>query len=401
MQKKIGILYIETGQLGGGSFESLLQIVSNLDRLRFSPVVVFFTENRIRQSLTDLEIPHYLLYDTLLTKDPNKYLLTILGRITSFIFTFLPRLSVLCEKIVHYRTLRNLDLIVKKHDIQILHLNNQITRHFFGTITARRNKIPCISHLRSPNVGRFNSVKADYANKTVYQYLAILGDTVDVWKEKGVDPSKMIVMYNCITPFTAEKLDLHEKYKISKSKNYIIGCIGRIIPERGYDFMIKSFALISKVLPNAILLIIGYGEKEDRDELIKLAKSLGIEESVLFFGFEKQAKEVVASLDVLVVSYTICPLGRILLESWQLKTPVIATDIYPIRKVIQDGVDALLVEYGNTKQMQEVVYRLATEDGLRDTLTDNAYIKCNANFTMARYIENLQNLYDEALKSHT
>ena len=41
MKSKTSVLFIETGMTGGGSFESLYQLISNLDKDKFHPTVMY------------------------------------------------------------------------------------------------------------------------------------------------------------------------------------------------------------------------------------------------------------------------------------------------------------------------------------------------------------------------
>lgn len=59
---------------------------------------------------------------------------------------------------------------------------------------------------------------------------------------------------------------------------------GRLAPEKNLEFLIRSFAGVSQVIPNVYLLIVGGGQKQFEEELKALPPRLGISDRVQFVG---------------------------------------------------------------------------------------------------------------------
>ena len=59
---------------------------------------------------------------------------------------------------------------------------------------------------------------------------------------------------------------------------------GRIAPEKNLEFLIRSFAGVSQVIPNVYLLILGGGQKQFEDEIKPLPSRLEISHRVRFEG---------------------------------------------------------------------------------------------------------------------
>ena len=68
--------------------------------------------------------------------------------------------------------------------------------------------------------------------------------------------------------------------------------VGRLIPEKGVDFLLRSLALLRREFPDFMALIIGNGP--ERRKLENLARNLGIEDNVVFTGFLESYGDVIA-----------------------------------------------------------------------------------------------------------
>jgi len=395
----MNILYLETGLYGGGSFESLYQQVKVLDKKKFSPVVVYLNPNRFTERLEALNITYYILQDTLYSSKSNIFLKKICSKIRALTKRVAPRLIINYEFLVHLPLVYSLNRIVNKHNIDLIHLNNQIDRDFFALLVARRNKIPCISHIRSFHSDDFTSPKANYANRNISRYIAYSEGIKKHWVEAGIDAAKTRVIYNAVPPIETIPLNLREELKIKEENIFILGCVGRLVPERGYDFMLKAFAKVLNSYPNCILTIVGEtpGEKCQKKELVSLSQQLGIEKAVVFKKFTKKARQIIASLDLLVLPYRIEPFGRVLLEAWQLRTPVIATRVGEIERIVEHEHNGLLVKYGDAEGLGKAIVRLIENQKLRQSIIDNGYKTVREKFNLQKYIEAVQSLYQEVL----
>ena len=72
-----------------------------------------------------------------------------------------------------------------------------------------------------------------------------------------------------------------------------------------------------------------------------------------------------------------------------LGLPVVGTAVGGIPEMIEDGVDGVLVDYGDENGMASSIERLITDSNLRDRLGHAARIKAQAKFTSRTYCENV------------
>ena len=78
----------------------------------------------------------------------------------------------------------------------------------------------------------------------------------------------------------------------------VIGHIGRFNQQKNHKFLIEVFAEVLKQEPNALLMLVGDGEK--KSEVKEQINALGIEESVIFTGIRSDVPSLLSAMDVFV-----------------------------------------------------------------------------------------------------
>ncbi len=366
MSKKITILFVETGYIGGGSFESLYQIIRNIDRDCFEPLVLYLNHTPYVGKMHDLNVKVFLARDFLYSSIVPPVVVRTAVRMGKVIGKFFPWLIPFYERIIHFKTIEHIRNIVKDKNVDLVVLNNTIRRHFFCIVGLNDIPVPIISYLRSFITNGMTRFVAEYGNNRVAQYVAYSDGVKDCWIRTGVDPSKVQVIHNGIEIADIEPLDVWKRMGVERRDGLLIGCVGAIKHNRGLDFLIRSFAHVLKEEPNAFLVIVG---SQHYNELVKELKmmtlELGIANSVRFHGKDPEAKRMIAGMDVLSLPYRVEPFGRVLLEAWLTGTPVVASRVGNIDQIITHGKDGLLVEYGDENAMSQAIIELWQDKELR------------------------------------
>ena len=138
----------------------------------------------------------------------------------------------------------------------------------------------------------------------------------------------------------------------------IIGVPGTLRPMKGHPFFIESIAPILKYQEDIIVAITGDGDKSYVELLKSLVDQLGIEDKVRFLGRVNDMKPFYTACNIVVIPSRAEPFGRVIIEAFAARTPVIATKVGGIPEIIDDNRNGKLVEYGNTIQLREAVNSL-------------------------------------------
>lgn len=146
--------------------------------------------------------------------------------------------------------------------------------------------------------------------------------------------------------------------------------VGRLVPEKGVQFLLEAVALVSKEMP-CELWIAGSGPFEEN--LKTKANGLGIAEFVQWKGWipwGEKLFELMRDADVLVMPSlpNIEGVGMVHFEAMSQSLPVIATRVDGIPEILKDGISGMLVEPGDSQAIARAIRQVAVDVGLRQKL---------------------------------
>lgn len=140
---------------------------------------------------------------------------------------------------------------------------------------------------------------------------------------------------------------------LSSSKSILkLGTIARVVPQKDYPTLLRSFALVLMKLPNCTLSILGDGP--ELDKMKNLANSLGIQDKVVWCGKSEMVDNFLRNLDLFILTSVYEGFGLVLLEAMANRTPIIAADNSAIPEVI--GKDSrYLFKTGDFDELSEKI----------------------------------------------
>jgi glycosyltransferase involved in cell wall biosynthesis len=129
-----------------------------------------------------------------------------------------------------------------------------------------------------------------------------------------------------------------------KENDILLVYAGRIAPEKNIEFLLQSFAGVSKIVPDVHLLIIGGGQKEHGDVLKPLPGELGIEDRVRFTGMIPYDKipSYLAMCDAFVTASVTEVHPFTVIEAMAAGLPIMGIDSPGIGDSVVDGESGLL-----------------------------------------------------------
>jgi glycosyltransferase involved in cell wall biosynthesis len=153
---------------------------------------------------------------------------------------------------------------------------------------------------------------------------------------------------------------------------FTIGAIGRLSPEKGFQFLLDAIKELVELNPKVRLVILGEGD--ERGALEAQIKRLGIEQQVLMPGYVTNAAgRFLPLFKILALSSLTEGLPIVILEAMQAGVPIVATRVGGVPDVLENGKSGVLVDARSSKKLVE---------GIRILMSDNISAKRMADIAM-------------------
>lgn len=136
------------------------------------------------------------------------------------------------------------------------------------------------------------------------------------------------------------------------SKGTRIVTVGRSKDAKNHPMLLRAFARLER--NNARLMFVG--DSPESGDLPRLAKELGIADSVVFAGFQPDPTPFYLTADLFVLSSDYEGFGNVIVEAMACGTPVVSTDC-PTgpREILEDGHYGRLTPVGDSEALAEAM----------------------------------------------
>jgi glycosyltransferase involved in cell wall biosynthesis len=140
----------------------------------------------------------------------------------------------------------------------------------------------------------------------------------------------------------------------------LVGMVGRLQRWKGMHVFIAAMARVHQARPDARAVIVGGAHETEphySDELAAQVRALGLTDVVSFAGFQSNIPEWMQAMDVFVHASDREPFGIVVIEAMALGKPVVAGASGGPAEIITDGVDGLLVRFGDDESLAGAIVR--------------------------------------------
>jgi D-inositol-3-phosphate glycosyltransferase len=184
---------------------------------------------------------------------------------------------------------------------------------------------------------------------------------------------------------------------------HIILQLGRMVPRKGVDNVIRALSSLKDSKKAVKLLIVG-GESENLTEdccpefarLMSVAREHDVVDSIIFTGRKDRQllKFYYSAADLFITTPWYEPFGITPLEAMACGTPVIGANVGGIKYSVADGETGLLVNPHDPEMLAEKISKVIDHDELLSRMGENAIYRVNTYFTWAKVASKVVNLYN-------
>lgn len=156
----------------------------------------------------------------------------------------------------------------------------------------------------------------------------------------------------------------------------LIGGIGRLAPQKGWDVLCRAAPALREHCPEAIVAIVGDGPERER------LAALGCEHRVRFLGARADAAALLGAFDLLAAPSRFEGLPLVPIEALHAGVPVVASDIDGLREVVGDA--GVLVSPDDPAALGAALGQLAADPQRRAELAARGRARAAERFSVER-----------------
>jgi glycosyltransferase involved in cell wall biosynthesis len=193
---------------------------------------------------------------------------------------------------------------------------------------------------------------------------------------------------------SVDKGTVRARYGVQPHEKLIL-CIGRLVPQKGIEYLINAVPIVARRHPEAKFVIAGDGWY--RDHLEWLANNTGQRWRITFTGFisDQDLFALTKSADVLVVPSVYEPFGIVALEGMAAGVPVVASQVGGLPDFIQHDRTGVLTYPRNPESIAWGIDHILSNPGHAEWLVKNAGEVVQKAYSWDAIAKSTGDLYEE------
>jgi len=389
------MLVVSHGGDMAGAQRTLLTLLTAIDRRRFEPYLVVPNAGALSSAAEKLGIPVFVRH--LVHWLPGAHTVPRRRRFRHLVKSG-GTLRARSWAIAH---------LILRNEIDLVYTNTATCVE--GAIAARMTGRPHVWHIHEPVLN--NSELRPVLPFSVYSWsIGMLSDSVifcsDVLaKCYPALTRKAVVVHNGLPfsalPDRARARRLVEQHLGIGPNRKIVAVIGVLQPRKDHLTFLAAAQQVLKSVGEVTFLIVGSGTDMYTEVIRNEINSLGLASSVNLTGWwpEEQFGDLLAAIDVLVISSEQESFGLTAIEALAMETPVVATRCGGPEEVIEHGRTGLLVPVRDPVAMSEAIVRLLQDPELARALGVAGNQDVRARFSVDRYVSGIEEVLRRATAS--
>jgi len=183
-----------------------------------------------------------------------------------------------------------------------------------------------------------------------------------------------------------------EPVNFKNGKEIILGNVGRLVEQKGQQFLIDIALKLKQKGLDFKFYIAGVGPLEE--QLKKRVRQNNLENNIFFFGFCSNIKSFLKAIDIFVFPSLWEGFGNAMVEAMYEKKPVVAFNRTSNPEIVTSGSTGFLVDYPDIDSFADNIFELANNSKLCSQIGENAKISVSQRFSFDKILKDWENLLD-------
>jgi glycosyltransferase involved in cell wall biosynthesis len=387
------ILYIEANEDGtvGGSHRALFDLVRNIDREAFEPVVLFYQNNAYVELLKSAGFEVHVFEEIRARERRIRASGNRLQKLIDFVGAVARRVGFL-----------------RRHRVDLVHINNSPRAGNDDWLPAARILgIPSIANVMGDAGGPAGSWLSRRQFRAFQHYLPISRYIAESMVRAGIPEHQMTLVY-----LGVDIEDIRARVKRPRAlvrselgvdtDMFLVVMVGNVREWKGQHVVLEALAQIPPTVRRQLRVAFAGAVSEfDIDYFKGLGKFVAehqLNESVTFLGGRSDVPDLLHAADLaLHASVKPEPFGLVVVEAMALGKPVIGAATGGPAEVITES-SGVVFDPGNPARLASELIRLINDPALRSSLARGAEKRAR-DFTVQRYVDGVVRVYKRLLAS--
>ncbi len=345
MTMPVQVIFFEAG-IAGGSVNRLLGLLQRWDHNSIPCAVVTFFNKKKAGQLLSLDGPVWSRTYAFQGDTQPELFRKRAG-------ILLPTLHFLTYFVRSFTTLLN-------NPDAIVYINNTPYAHLPLIIAASVLHRTVICHMRSMNrITRLEKLLLG----NVARFVVLCHSAKIHYALQGIPEERIEVVYDSID---LSRFTEHSPVVPSASSSVAV-VVGSLFYLKGQDVCLKALALVTKVRPDARLVLVGEGDYEVK--LRNLARELGVDQQVAFVGFSEDVPEILRTCAIgILTSRKEGGMPNCVHEYMASSLPVIVADLPGISELVVDGRNGFIIPQESPELLADRRIQLLADGTLRQQM---------------------------------
>jgi glycosyltransferase involved in cell wall biosynthesis len=274
-----------------------------------------------------------------------------------------------------------------------------------------RKILATVHQPHTPSHGRFSKLILNVSSKLCHAFIAVSKSAEESWFGSShlldfnvnyLGLPNHFTIYNSVNTRLIQEIALSRESDMFPralgDANVVIGTVARLSSVKGVDILIKAFEQVLKTHQNCELWIVGDGE--EKESLLTLTENLSLSNKIVFLGKNEwsQTIKILSKMDIVVLASRFEAFGLAAAEALVLAKPVIASDTFGLKEVIQHEKTGLTFPVSDSSALAYSIIRLINDPNFAKKIAENGAIDIQSRFDYAIFNSQINLVYSHITK---